>query len=279
MSRVSWLLVAMLALARGTHAEVLTVCADPNNLPFSNRAQAGLENKLVNLIAADLHLAVRYEWWAQRRGFARNTLENARCDLWPGVATGIGSIATSTPYYRSTYVFVSRMNSALRGLSLDDPRLRDVTIGVQMIGDDATNTPPAHALAERGITQNVRGYMLYGDYHRPNPPAAIVRAVAQHAVDVAIVWGPVAGFFATRSPVPLRLQPVEPQSDHGWPMSYEVSVGVRRGEGDLLARVNAVLKVENPEIERLLKAYRVPSPIAGTVLGEPVAAVSANRKR
>ncbi len=130
-----------------------------------------------------------------------------------------------------------------------------------MVGDDSTNTPPAHALAARGITQNVRGYMLYGDYHRPNPPAAIVQAVAQRDLDVAVVWGPLAGYFAARSPVPLRLQPVEPQTDLGWPMTYDVAIGVRRGEADLLARVNAVLAVEHVAIARLLQQYRVPAPV------------------
>ncbi len=126
MRRAAFAVVA-LAASLAARAEVLTVCADPNNLPFSNQAQQGFENKLVNLIAADLHLEVRYEWWAQRRGFARNTLASARCDLWPGVAAGIGSMATSTPYYRSTYVFVTRRSRALSGLSLDDPRLRTLT--------------------------------------------------------------------------------------------------------------------------------------------------------
>jgi mxaJ protein len=261
-----WLLLGTLALAPSVRAQALTVCADPNNLPFSNREQAGFENKLVTLIAADLKLKVHYEWWAQRRGFARNTLANSRCDLWPGVATGIGSMASSSPYYRSTYVFVTRRDSGLHDLSLNDERLRTLTIGVQLIGDDAMNTPPAHALAERGITANVRGYMLYGDYHRPNPPAAIVAAVASRAVDVAVVWGPLAGYFASRAPVRLRLEPVEPQADHGWPMTYQVSVGVRRDEPELLQQINVVLRVERPAIEQLLRAYAVPiaTPIAPT---------------
>ena len=169
-------------------------------------------------------------------------------------------MVTSRPYYRSTYVFVTRGSSDLGGLSLDDERLRQVTIAVQMVGDDAMNTPPAHALAARGITLNVRGYTLYGDYHRPNPPAEIVQAVVHRAVDVAIVWGPLAGFFAARSPVPLRLQPVLPQSDQGWPMTYAVSVGVRRDEPELLERINASLAIERAAIKQLLRQYRVPAP-------------------
>lgn len=252
------LVFATLVFAQSAGAQVLTVCADPNNLPFSNREQAGFENRLIGLIAADMRRTVRYEWWAQRRGFARNTLANSRCDLWPGVATGIGSMATSEPYYRSTYVFVTRRSARLVGLSLDDERLRALIIGVQMVGDGAMNTPPAHALAARGMTGNVRGYMLYGDYHRPHPPAAIVEAVAQRKIDLAIVWGPLAGYFARRSSEPLRLEAVRPETDRGWPMSYEVSVGIRRDEPDLLQQVNAVLRVERLAIAQLLQEYGVP---------------------
>ena len=122
---------------------------------------------------------------------------------WPGVATGVDMLATTRPYYRSTYVFVTRADRGLDIGSFDDPRLRTLKIGVQMIGDDCVNTPPAHALARRGIIDNVRGYMLYGDYAQPNPPAAIVEAVAAGDIDVAVVWGPLAGYFAAPAAHPL----------------------------------------------------------------------------
>src|SRR5205085_11116011 len=119
----------------------------------------------------------QYIWWAQRRGYVRNTLNEQKCDFWPGIGSNVEMVATTRPYYRSTYMFVSRERANLKGLSLDDPRLKSLKIGVQMVGNDASNTPPAHALAERGLIANVRGYMLYGDYRRPNPPAEIVDAV------------------------------------------------------------------------------------------------------
>ena len=253
------LLIALAALwCTATPAGALVVCADPNNLPFSNRRQQGFENKLVVLLARDLRTKVRYEWWAQRRGFARNTLGQSRCDLWPGVVTGLPSMATTRPYYRSTYVFLTRQDRPLPDLTLDDPRLRDVLIGVQMIGDDAMNTPPAHALARRGLTQNIRGYTLYGDYHRPNPPAAIVDAVENHAIDVALVWGPLAGYFAARERRPLRLQPIVPAQDGGWPMTFDISVGVRRNEPELLQQIDAALAAEQPAIRELLREFSVP---------------------
>ncbi len=246
----------LLALALAAPAHGLVVCADPNNLPFSNRAGQGFENKLVTMLARDLHTDVQYVWWAQRRGFARHTLTPQGCDLWPGVARGTHGLTTSRPYYRSSYVFVTRQARDLEDLSLDDPRLRTVTIGVQLVGYEAMNTPPALALAARGITQNVRGFSLFGDYTRPNPPARIIDAVARGEVDVALVWGPLAGYFAQRSPTPLRLEPVADLAD--WPMSYDIALGVRTEEEDLRHRLDAALTTEEANIEALLRSYHIP---------------------
>jgi mxaJ protein len=240
-------------------ARTLVVCADPNNLPFSNRSRQGLENKLVALLAKDMDAQVRYVWWAQRRGYVRNTLNEEKCDIWPGVATGVEKLATTRAYYRSTYVFVTRADAPLAGLTLDDERLHSVAIGVQMIGDNAMNTPPAHSLARRGITQNVRGYMLYGDYTKPNPPAAIIQAVAKGEIGVALAWGPLAGYFAGQSAVPLRLEAVTPAVDATqWPMTYGISIGVRRGDLALRERLDSLLQTEKVRIGRLLTEYHVP---------------------
>lgn len=246
-------------------AKVLRVCADPNNLPFSNARGEGFENKLVELIARDLGRKVEYTWWAQRRGYVRNTLKDDRCDVWPGVATRVEMVATTRPYYRSTYVFVSRADRGLDLASFDDPRLKSMTVGVQMIGDDSSNSPPAHALARRGIVANVRGYMLYGDYAKPNPPAAIVEAVDRGEVDVAVVWGPLAGYFARRAHAALALTPVAPQIDDGqWPMAYDISMGVRRDDPKLREALDAALVRHKAEIGRLLALYSVPRVAAGS---------------
>jgi mxaJ protein len=236
----------------------LIVCADPNNLPFSNKAEEGFENKIAALMAPDPGARLTYVWWAQRRGYARSTLNEAKCDMWPGIAVGVDRMATSRPYYRSTYVFVTRENAPLQGLTLDDERLRFLKIGVQMIGNDAMNTPPAHSLAQRGIVDNVRGYMLYGNYETPNPPAAVIDAVANGDVDVALVWGPLAGYFAARSAVPLRLERVTPMLDATWPMTYGISVGVDRGNPELLAAAEKILGEEQPIIDAILSTYAVP---------------------
>lgn len=237
----------------------LVVCADPNNLPFSSRDGSGFENKLAELVARSMDVRLRYVWWAQRRGFVRNTLTEARCELWPGIPTGLERVLTTQPYYRSTYVFVSRTDSKLDGLTLDDPRLKSVSVGVQMIGNDAVNTPPAHALARRGVVQNVRGYSVYGDYAHPNPPARIVDAVARGEIDVGLVWGPLAGYFAARSNTRLRLQPVTPAVDDGvLPMTYSISMGVSRAEPQLRAQVNEILRAQSAAIGKILEAYHVP---------------------
>jgi mxaJ protein len=237
----------------------LVVCADPNNLPFSNRAGQGFENRIAQLLAKDMGVRIEYVWWAQRRGFVRNTLGAAKCDLWPGVATGVERIAATYPYYRSTYVFVTRADKPLQGLTLDDPRLRSLSIGVQMVGNDAMNTPPAHALSRRGLTQNIHGYMLYGDYNRPNPPAAIIDAVGKGVIDVGVAWGPLAGYFGSRSAVPLRLEPVTPEVDAAvLPMTFDISMGVRRDEPELQGRLNGLLHSEKSAIDAILRQFHVP---------------------
>ncbi|HEX5574932.1 MAG TPA: hypothetical protein VFX42_03570, partial [Gemmatimonadales bacterium] len=140
------LILAILACHTGTSPRELRVCSDPNNLPFSNQRGEGFENRLAELIAGELNATVRYTWWAERRGFIRSTLNAGRCDVVMGMPPGTGSVLTTRPYYRSTYVFVSRRDRHLAVKSLDDAALRRLKIGVQVVGDDYANTPPVHAL-------------------------------------------------------------------------------------------------------------------------------------
>jgi mxaJ protein len=241
---------------------VLRVCADPNNLPFSNARGEGFENRIVELVAADLGATVEYTWWAQRRGFVRNTLKAGLCDVVPGVPTAFELSAVTRPYYRSTYAFVSRGAPVA---SFDDPALRTLRIGVQLTGDDYANPPPAHALGRRGIVANVRGYPVYGDYRQPNPPAAVVDAVVRGDVDVAVVWGPLAGWAALHSPVPLLVTPVTPQIDLPFlPFVFDIAMGVRRGEDAFRRELDDVLRRRQPDIDAILREYGVPL-VAGGV--------------
>jgi mxaJ protein len=243
-----------------TTARELRVCSDPNNLPFSNDQQQGFENRIAEIVAHDLNAKLTYVWWAQRRGFVRNTLNQNKCDVLIGVPSSFELVRTTVPYYRSTYVFVTRNDRHLNVASFDDPRLRKLRIGVQLIGDDATNTPPAHALSKRHIITNVHGYSVYGDYRQPNPPARLIDAVAAGDVDVGVAWGPLAGYFAKREPVPLAVTPVSPQIDLPFlPFVFDISMGVRRGNDALRDELNGVIERRHGEIDRILQEYGVPT--------------------
>ena len=240
-------------------AGVLRVCADPNNLPFSNQRLEGFENKIADLLAQDLGERVEYTWWAQRRGFFRNTLKAGMCDVVIGVPAGFEMALTTKPYYRSTYVFLSRKDRHLNVKSFDDPVLKKLRIGVQIIGDDQSNAPPAHALTRRNIVENVKGYTLYGDYSQQNPPARIVDAVGEGDIDLAIVWGPLAGYFAKQSRVPMEVVPVSPQIDQPFlPFVFDIAMGVRRGDQELRDQLDQFLEKRRPEIDRILEDYKVP---------------------
>jgi len=243
---------------RHSASTAFRVCADPNNLPFSNRQGEGFENHIASLIARDLGERVEYTWWAQRRGFVRNTLNAGDCDVILGVPVGYGMTRTTHPYYRSTYVFVTRRDRGLHITSLDDPALRSLRVGVHLIGDDYANSPAAHSLARRGITSNVVGYTVYGDYSQPNPPAQLIEAVEKGKVDVAIAWGPLAGYFARKSAVPLELRPVTPPQDGVMQYVFAIAMGVRRRDSTRAALLNAELSRRQAAIDRILADFGVP---------------------
>ena len=236
----------------------LRVCADPNNLPFSNQAQEGFENRLATLLAADLGARLEYTWWPQRRGFIRSTLDADRCDVVMGLPRQDESTLTTGRYYRSTYVFVTRRDRQLGLRSLDDERLRRLRIGVQLVGDDFANSPPAHALSARGLTVNIVGFSVVGDYAQPNPPARIVEAVARGDIDTALVWGPVAGFFANRSGVPLELEVVAPDRSTALPFAFDISMAVRKDDTARRKVLDDFIARRRREIDGILLEFRVP---------------------
>ncbi len=235
----------LLAAAAGYAADgrILRVCADPNNLPFSNDRAEGFENRLASLVARELGATVRYTWAPQRRGFVRNTLNAGECDVVMGIPSSVDMLAATRPYYRSTYVFVSR---GLGIKSLADPRLKKLRIGLQMVGDDYT--PPAYALAKLGLSANVVGFSSYA-------PAKIVEAVSRGDIDLAIVWGPLAGYFG---PSDLEITPVSPTIFESIPFTFEMSMGVRKSDAALRAELDRVIAAQCGAITRLLDEYRVP---------------------
>ena len=240
-------------------APTLRVCADPNNLPFSDSRGQGFENKLAELVAVQLHEPLVYTWWPQRQGFFRHTLNAHRCDVVMGVPTALDRVETTRPYYRSSYVFVSRADRHIDVSAITDPRLRHLKIGVELLGADGFNTPPAHALGDEGIVANVVGFRAYGDYRAPSPAPEIVKAVASGAIDIAAPWGPLGGYYAKLSPVPLKVVPIAATARFA-PLrfQFDMSMGVRKGDDALRAKLDAVIARCRPEITAILEAYRVP---------------------
>jgi quinoprotein dehydrogenase-associated probable ABC transporter substrate-binding protein len=256
--RISSAICALIAfLATAADAATLRVCSDPNNLPFSNRAGQGFENKIAALLARDMNETVTYTWAAQHDTFIKRTLKAGKCDVVMGVPMGMDDIALTAPYYKSTYVFVSRTRDALDISSLSDPRLRTLKIGVHLLGDDPA--PPEAALGQENIVDNVTGFMIYGDYAKPNPPARLIEAVANGTVDVAVVWGPLGGYFAKHTPVPLSVSPVTDTAKFA-PLvfQYAIAMGVREEDTALRRKLDALLLHEHGAIARILHDYGIP---------------------
>jgi quinoprotein dehydrogenase-associated probable ABC transporter substrate-binding protein len=258
------LTIAAAAASRGSWpvhdaADDLRICADPNNLPFSNAAGEGFENQLARLVADELGKKLSYTWRAQRRGFIRNTLKAGLCDVVMGVPTGYDPVETTAPYYRSRYVLVSRRDRGIDVASLKDARLREYRIGVHLIGDDGMNTPPAHALAQEGVVENVVGFTIYGDYREPAPPLRLIKAVENGAIDIAAAWGPFAGYDALHSRIPLRIEAIKETADFA-PLrfSFDISMGVRKGDQELRRRLDEIISRKSAEIRAIVESYGVP---------------------
>lgn len=254
------------AVASPAAAPALRVCADPDSLPYSHRDGSGYENRLAVWLARELHRPLQVAWLPLQRGFIRKTLGEGRCDVLLGVPVGLERVATTRPYYRSGYVFVSRPlgGQPLRGF--DDARLQDLRIGVQLPGDGAA-TPPGQVLAQRGAIANVRGFEPLGAL--PSAQRA-VRALAEGDIDAAVLWGPPAGFFAQRAGVPLVVTPVRGEvAGAVSAFAFDMALAVRPGDTALRAALDAALGRLQPRIDALLAGYGVPllAPRAGE--GEP----------
>ncbi len=241
----------VLLTAMSTAAAELRVCADPANLPFSHSKHRGFDNCVAELLAHELGTKVSYHWVRFGRGFVRNVLNAGACDVMVGLPEGIRGVQIAGPYYSSTYVFVTRAGEKQLS-SFDDPALRGMKIGVQVLDDDYA--PPARALARRGLTKNITGFELDG-----KDDGAIVRAVARRQIDAAVVWGPLAGYYARSFRTPLKLTPVKPEVDPPLlAFVFKMGVGVRKNDPNLFRRVQRVLQLRQVEIRRILRSYNVP---------------------
>jgi len=249
-SAVSTLLCSGIAGARE-----IRICADPNNLPFSDNKGEGFENKIAVIIAREIGAKPQFVWAPLWRGFVRKTLEAGLCDVLPGVPQKLERVRTTQAYYVASYVLLQRADAPPIS-SLDDPSLKTLKIGVQLVGDDGANTPPMDALAKRGIVDNIRGFMAIGDWSKPNPLEPIVDAVSNKDVDLAMVWGPIAGYYAQTAAVPLRVTPIPP--DPGAHLSFAISMAVRKHDEALADEINDALKRRHDDIQEILDSFGVP---------------------
>jgi mxaJ protein len=237
--------------------EKIRVCADPDNMPSSNDKLEGYENKLATLISQELKAKLEYVWYPTRRGYFR-ILNGMYCDLAMEVPAGLDMAGTTKPYFRSGYVFVTRKGSGLEDLkNLADPRLKKLKIGVNIYTSDAENSPPAMALSRYGVVGNLTGYSTFFDQN--NRPEDIVNAVAKKDVDVAIAWGPLAGYFAKQTTVPLVLTPLPAKDSLSeFPFQYNIGIAVRRKDKEFRDSLEAVLTRRQPDVQAILKEYAVP---------------------
>jgi mxaJ protein len=249
---------ALLAAAGGAVAadapRELRVCADPDNLPYSQRDESGFENRIARLVAEDMGAKLSYFWQEQRRGFVRKTMGAGECDLFVGVPAAFDKVLRTRPYYRSSYVAVYR-NDAPPFTGFDAAQLRTRRIGVQLIGNDLAATPPGHALTRAGATDNVTGFTVYGD-----GPAAqrMVDAVAAGRIDLALVWGPQAGYFAQRATVPMTVVPTAAPAGLPLPFEFAIAMGVRKGDTALRDQLDEILQRRRADIDAILAQYQVP---------------------
>lgn len=248
---VAALLLAALPLASATAATPLRLCAEPANLPFADAAGDGFEVAIVRLLARKLDRPVELVPAVQGpHGFARRTLGEGLCDVLTGMPTGAEGALTTRPYYRSTWMFVARDRESLPS-SFDDPRLVTWRVAVPVVGE-GWDTPPVAALGRRGIVANLRRFPLGA-----KQPTAPLDAVVEGEADLAIVWGPVAGWYAGRSKVPLVLAPTPPV-DGDVAFTGGASLAVRRDDRVLREALDAALREERDEVAAILAAWRVP---------------------
>lgn len=235
---------------------LLRVCADPDNLPFSDSTGAGFENKVAELMAKTWNAKLQYTWWAAPRGIAR-MLNGKYCDVMLQAPTGYEIAGLTRPYYRTSYAFVQRGDAAHLVASLGDPALKTMKIGVHLFATDQENTPPAMALSAHGVVGNLVGFgtAYYGVQDRP---AQIIEAVRDGKVDIAIVWGPIAGYFNATLKANLKVTAIEDDSVSKIPFAYSMAMGTRRGEAQFRDSLQKFLDTKGPEIQALLKEFGIP---------------------
>ena len=228
------------------------VCADPDNLPYSNRAGEGFENKIAELLAGQLEREVTYTWYPSTIGFVRNTLAARVCDVVIGTTIVNELMQNTNPYYRSTYALIQRADAEAQITDLDDPALKDMRIG------GVANTPPITLLARRGLVGNLEPYQLLADTRYDHPAQNMIEDVESGEIDIAVVWGPIGGYFAKQAEGALKVTPIAADEDMPLRMDFRISMGLRRGEPVWKQQLDDLLREEKDAIERILHDFGVP---------------------
>jgi quinoprotein dehydrogenase-associated probable ABC transporter substrate-binding protein len=229
----------------------LKVCADPSDLPFSNKAGEGFENKIATLIGQDLGVPVNYVWFPQVVGFVRNTLRAHQCDLVMGAVSGDAVMEETNPYYHSGYMVVTRKDSGLKIQSLADPALAGKKIGL------VAATPPTDLLLKHHLMPQVTTYALAVDTRFESPPRAMLQDVVDGKLDVGLIWGPFAGFYIKRDKLPLDAVFLDSE-DGSTRLDFHIAMGVRAGEPEWRRRINQAIEHQHGEIAKILADYAIP---------------------
>ncbi len=232
--------------------KVLRVCADPRDLPFSNEAGEGFENKIAELLAQKLGKTLAYEFYPDATGFVRNTLNAHRCDVVMGMPQGDDIVQGTNPYYRTSYALVSKPGSGLETVdSLEDPLLETKRIGI------VAGTPPATNLAVNGLLERVKSYPLVVDTRVDAPASTMIEDLEGGRIDVAILWGPIAGYLAKNAKTPLKVTPLVKETS-GQRLIYRIGMGVRHSDQEWKRLLNKLIAENQAEITHILTRYGVP---------------------
>jgi quinoprotein dehydrogenase-associated probable ABC transporter substrate-binding protein len=232
--------------------KVLRVCADPRNLPFSDEKGEGFENKLAELFAEKLHKKLDYTFFPQATGFVRMTLAAHRCDVIMGFPQGDELVQGTNPYYRTSYALVSKPGSGLEDVtSLADERLKSKHLGI------IAGTPPATNMAANGLMANARPYPLMIDTRIDSSAAAMMKDLAAGEIDAAVLWGPMAGYYAKQPKPALHVTPLVAEKS-GPKLVYRIGMGVRPADQNWKRLLNRLIEENQPAINKILLDYGVP---------------------
>jgi len=231
---------------------VFRACADPRNLPFSNQAGEGFENKIADLFATKLGKGLAFAFYPGATGFIRNTLNARRCDVVMGIPLGDDLVQPTNPYYRTAYVAAYAKDGPLAGLdSLSDPRLKTAKIGI------VAGTPPVTYLAIDGLLGRIKSYALVVDTRFESTTAEMMDDLDKGVIDVALTWGPIAGYYALHAKTPMALQPLVKESG-GPKLVYRIAMGVRHSDQNWKRDLNKLISQNRAEIDAILRSYGVP---------------------